>query len=241
MFQALPGLRGFWPCSSLRYTLGNQVADLSAQQNDLTNVGPCWFGSEDLAPVVAFSGFNQYLTRADGGVGNWGDILGTEAFILPADRGMTFGGWFKLDSDSSGARQAIYTKGNGGVAATSWWLELQNTDILLLQVGTGAALPAIADSQAVTFDEWLFLVGRFIPSTSLDLIVGENGLRTASQGAGIPAALLDTNISVDIASYAAGTGLFMEGYASMLFLCATALPDVAIFSLYEQSRRLFFV
>ena len=65
MFQALPGLRGFWPCSSLRYTLGNQVADLSAQQNDLTNVGPCWFGSEDLAPVVAFSGFNQYLTRAD--------------------------------------------------------------------------------------------------------------------------------------------------------------------------------
>jgi len=241
-FQALPGLRGFWPCSTLRYTAGNQVVDLSGQQNDLTNINASQFGYYDLAPIVTFDGVNQYLDRVDGGAANWGDILGTEAFITPAQRGMTFGGWFNIDSADIGNRVCLNTKGFAGVGTTSWWFEKQASDFLLFMVGTGAALPGIAGAATVTFDTWLFLVCRFVPATSLDLIVGEAGALTqVQQGAGVPAALLDTNVSFNIGSYGGGAGLWMKGSTSLHFLCATALPDVTIFSLYQQTRRMFYV
>ena len=56
----------------------------------------------------------------------------------------------------------------------------------------------------------------------------------------IPAATTIRNTG-DSFTIGNAAGNVLDGRASMCFLCAAALPDVTLFSLYQQSRRLYYV
>ena len=97
---ALPGLRACWPMSSVDYATASQARDVAGGGYHLGNVNSSLFGyaANTLIPCVTFNGTTQYLTRADGGAGNWADITGTEAYIAAGQRGLTLGAWVYLSS-----------------------------------------------------------------------------------------------------------------------------------------------
>lgn len=82
---------------------------------------------------------------------------------------------------------------------------------------------------------WYFTVGRFVPSTSIDVYVNNN---KESLTVGVGAAMTNTAHAFQIGTFASGTQL-LNGRAALCFLCANALPDVILTGLFEQTRLLF--
>jgi len=227
VFQALPGLRGFWPMSSFNES-GNAY-DLSGQGRTLTYNGGPLYNWQGLAPYIAFDGTGDWLSRAEeAGL----DILGTESYVGGGVRGLTLGGWFlREDANISGLMGKTdgvyaYHLDWGAVVANSYHFRIFDAG------GTGYAA-SIANTD--TF-QWKFVVGRFIPSTEVKLFVND---ATVSNVAGIPAAIRDTAANFLIGAVTTAPAADMLGRASMCFLCAAALSDTIILSAYEQTRAMY--
>jgi len=109
-YLAHPVVRGFWPMSAVAY-INPQGLDITANGNHLTNNNSCDFGYDNLVPYVHFDGVNQNLTRADGGVGNWADVIGNEAYVVAADQGLTIYLWVYFDN-AIGANEGLFAKGD---------------------------------------------------------------------------------------------------------------------------------
>jgi hypothetical protein len=231
--MALPGLRGFWPMSSVDYT-NPQGTDTSGHGYDLTNNNISLFGYDNLAPYVEFDGVNQYLTKADGGAANWADITGAEAYISAAQRGLAFGGWFYVDTWDAAVTPFM-----------SKWFVANQLSYLLAAVGggnprfvittDGSTQISVTSTVARVTDTWFFMVGRFVPSAELSIFINNTETLLA---AGIPATIFDSTSRFSIGEEAAD-GVFLDGRASMCFLCAAALSDAAIGSLFQQTRAMY--
>lgn len=234
---ALPGLRAFWPMSAVDYT-NPQAKDVAGGGYHLTNNNTATFGydpNQVLVPCAFFDGVNQYLSRADGGAANWADIIGTEAYIentLVGARGLTLGGWFWADTTTID----ITVMGKGISAAGAYWLRIRGdaADQAQFSMFSGAVQSA-ATGNAVIDDTWTFLVGRFDPSTELGVF--QNGVWTRN-AVGIPATIDDVAGDFTIGARAGGTN-FLPGRAGPCFLCAAALDDAAIDSVFQQTRGAF--
>lgn len=229
-FLSLPGLRGFWPMSA--FESGGDTYDQSGNGRTLTYNGNPTYGYTTLgAPYLAFDG-NDYVRRGDeAGL----DILGTETYVAAAVRGFTCGGWFYF-GNTAAAQELVFSKGRGGVANTSYWLNRQAAGQGRFIIGDGAAFQGPTSTVTIPKDTWTFMVGRFVPSTTVDLWVN---IYKSTDAAGIPAALLNTAAPLNIASYNDGTAAFLTGRASLVFLCATALSDALITSLWYKTRGAF--
>lgn len=236
-FLALPALRGFWPMSSVDYTAANRASDLSGQGYHLTDNNTPIFGYDNLAPYCDLDGVNQALTRADGGAGNWADILGTEAYIAAAYRGLTFGGWFNFDA-AAGATEVIIAKANSTNAAAtiSYIMFRQVAGSIRLRTSDGVAINTVTSTATPAQGDWFFLAGRFDPSTSQDIFVNDE---KSSLLAGLNANIQDTAIDFCIGALSNLSGNFCNMKASMCFLCAAQLSDAIILSLFEQTRALY--
>jgi hypothetical protein len=95
-FSALPGLIGLWPMSFVRRDSNTDRArDISGGGYHLTaSATNVRFNYTNLIPFVFFTAASStILSRADGGAANWADVLGTEAYIASANRGLTIGCW----------------------------------------------------------------------------------------------------------------------------------------------------
>ena len=89
----------------------------------------------------------------------------------------------------------------------------------------------------MTASNWYFVVGRFNPSTSLDIIV--NGTKV-SNVAGIPATLFNSTANFIVMAYNNGLAATRnDGKTSLCFLCAAYLDDVVVDALFAQTRALF--
>ncbi len=231
---ALPGLRGFWPMSAVAYT-NPQGLDISANGNHLTNNNVSTFGHTGLISHVTFNGTTQYLSKADGGAANWADIIGTEAYIDAGDRGLTLGGWFKIDVLSR--TENSMSKGSAGIQAYILNKQAGINDARF-QIWSGAAGTVVSSLPVTSFTSiapWWFWAGRFIPSTSLTVFL--NNLSNTNVAA-IPATIDDTAANFAIGGDGAGALLF-DGLASLCWLCAAALPNVTMGALFQQQRALF--
>jgi len=234
-FLRLPGLRGFWPMSSVDYTAASRAIDLSDQGNHLTDNNTVEFGYDGLAPYVHFTAANnEYLSRADGGVGNWADIVGTEAYIENAYRGLTIGGWFYFETIAV-ATDTMAKWGAVG-ADRSYLIQQRNTNDIRFAVASAGPVNHIIDSSnTISQNRWHFIVGRYVPSTSVDIFLDD--VKT-SLLAGVPAAIQDGAALFGIGSGARLTS-YVDGRASMCFLCATWLSDTALTSLFERTREMY--
>lgn len=229
-FLALPGLVGFWPMSSVQRSTGN-VYDLSGQARTLTyNGNPTFNYTSKGMPYIALDGVGDYLSRTDE---TDLDVLGTETIFAAATRGLTMGGWFY----STGANPIEYvmakwlTTGNQMSyrinRAGGKWFGSITTD--------GSTIKAVTGGDS-TANQWYGLIMRFVPSTTLDLWC--NGTKY-TQAVGIPASIFNSTAQLLIGRDEGGTYPLFTGRSTLNFLCASALPDSLIGSLFEQMRGFF--
>lgn len=228
---ALPALRAFWPMSSVDYTVASRTRDIAGGGYHLSDNNTPVFGYDQLAPHVEFDGVNQYLSRADGGAANWADITGIEAYVAAAQRGLTLGGWFYFDV--LGTTATLLSKWGAG-GQQSYLLQRQAANTARFAVHSGAVFASSGVIPVVT-STWYFMVGRFIPSTEVNIFVNDNASPVV---AGIPAALADSTIGFSVGARAVPSD-YLDGRASLCFLCAAALSDSIISALFHQTRKLY--
>lgn len=231
-FQAIPGLVGFWPMSSIQRSTGN-VYDLSGQGRNLTyNVGVGSFLSyTGLVPFFNFAG-GGYLSRADE---TDLDILGSESFYASSVRGLTQGGWFWFN-ELGGVARGLIGKSNGPVNQRGWILFSSTTNTIYWQVSSnGTATVAFDTGFTPTIGQWYHIVSRYVPSTSLDVYI--NGTKY-TYTTSIPASIFNSTANFEIAAFNAGVQTF-SGRISLCFLCANNLSDSIINGIYQRSRLLF--
>lgn len=235
MYQSLHGLRGFWPMSSITET--PTVIDLSGQGRALSRTNALFNASAAVAKLVPYASFNtdRYLSRADeAGF----DIIGTEAYVTSAQRGLTVGAWVRpvtAGASDSGIISKYATSGD----QRSYLLYRANTTDLFRFIVSTDGINTVGQSTTVTWTSgsWYFVVGRFVPSTTIDIFV--NGVKS-SNATGIPASIYASTANFEIGSYGGGaSATTWEHQQTLCFLCAASLAEDAINALYHNSRVLF--
>lgn len=228
-FQALPGLVGFWPMSSVQRSTGN-VYDLSGQGRTLTYSGNPTFNYTGLVPYASLDGTGDYFTRADE---TDIDILGTETIYNSSVRGLTLGGWFYFNS--LGSRRILISKSND-TTNSSYWLELNSGNGVSFYIGNGVSFYNANSANVIAVNTWYHICGVYIPSTSVSVFL--NGVKV-TYSTSIPSTLLNSTFPFNIGTYN-NTGLLpLSGRASLCFLSANALSNSIINGLYQRSRLLF--
>lgn len=228
-FLALPGLRGLWLASS--FDASGNVSDLSGQGRTLTYNGNPTFNYNGLVPYLAFDGTGDYLSRVDeAGL----DILGTESYVASAAKGLTLVTWVKFSA--LGSQAAVCSKGVGGGANTSFWLDKLAGDTVRFLVGDGADLQGPSSTATVGSSDWYFLCGRFTPSSEVALFLDATKYQDTT---GIPAALLNTGASLNVGSYNDSGLLALNGQVAAVGLYACTHSDTMVRTLYHQTRSLF--
>jgi hypothetical protein len=198
------------------------------------NGGPI-YSYTGLAPYIAFDGDGDYLSRADEADL---DITGTEAYVAAGKKGVTCGGWW-YPQDAANT-QSIIAK----------WTDWVNWSYLLFLDGafagdpvgfamsdTGAALSIGYSTTGYSINTWQFFAGRFNDAAAgAEIAVWNNGEKTTTATA--RNSIFNSNSPLCIGSHTAAAAPY-TGYASLVFLCASALSDAAVFSIYQQTRALF--
>ncbi len=230
MFQMLPGLRGFWPMSSVDEN-GNAI-DLSGQGRTLSYHGNPFYAGSVLRSFITLDGTGDYLSRADeAGL----DIIGTESYISTGLQGLTFGGWFYTTTVAAGSR-VMMGKSNSATNNRSF-IQLYSGASAISRVspnGTVAAQVSVTSSETIAINTWYFIVTQYKPSTKLSIWV--NDVETQNL-VGVPVALYSSNAPLEIGAEN-GAALHV-GSTTLNFLCAACLPDRVIKALYHHTRSLF--
>ena len=228
-YMYLLGLRGLWPMSAFNAT--GDTIDQSGNMRTLTYNGSLVYSNSNLLSHIDFDGINDFLSRGDeAGL----DILGTESYVNASFRGLTLGGWFFISSLDA-ASQGLITKGTS-VAATSAYemFIFATTDVPRFRVSNGAYVGI--DGPVLTTGIWYFIVGRYIPSTSVSIFVNET---ESLNVVGVPASISNVGAGFEIGAFHPGNILHFHGRASLCFLCAAALPNGVIGTLFENTRAMF--
>jgi len=230
---ALPGLRGLWTMSSVDEN--GDALDLSEQGRTLTNNNTVTFGRDGLAPYANFvSASSQYLSRADeAGL----DITGTESYI--ANPGLTLGGWFyATTAPGTTGIEVLIAKRIGGASNVAYTIHRTNGGaggVVDGGIGNGVTTNLATTSSVMQANTWYFLAMRFTPSTEVAIFLNDEKDTVATAFASI----VNNNKAIGIGAYGNGSGGFLDGRASLCFLCASALPDAIINNIYRQTRALF--
>jgi hypothetical protein len=230
-FLMLPALRGLWTMGANDDT--GAAIDFSVNSHGLAYQGNPMYNYTGAQPYIDFDGVGDYLYTV-----KMDTIVGTEAYMAAAVRGLTLGGWFWRDvhqtvGDLDGmmgktvyaGNQCAYLLGGSSVPSFNFYISSDGT--------TGAF--KYASSAAVSFGAWYFVVGRFVPSTSIDIYV--NNVKVSNTTT-IPASIYANTANFEVGSYNAGANR-MNGRASLCFVCAAALSDAIIAGLYNRSKALF--
>jgi hypothetical protein len=234
MYQALTGLRGFWPMSAMQS--GGDCFDQSGNSRTLTYNGNPVYDFDGLAPYLAFDGTGDYLSRVDeGGL----DILGTEAYVGAGHRGLTLGGWFYPEDDANA--QTIISKWNAAGNERSYRLLCYGSvagDPVNFRISDdGTNFDAVTSITGYALTTWQFIAGRFNDADAgEELAVWRNDEKTTAATA--RASIWNSAAPFNISGHNNGTALY-TGRASLCFLCAAALDDATIWALYQHTRALF--
>lgn len=238
---SLPFIRAGWTMGFIDYQ-NPRVCDVTGMGYRLTDNNAPVYGFDLSAPYAEFDGVNQWLNRADGGAGNWADILGTEAYVPAAQRGLTFGGWFRFDRLTN--HEFLIAKDTTVVGTSSYRLSFRGdvaNDPFYFVISNGAAFTTVTHtlSKTVEISRWYFVVGRYTPGAEIKIYVGAgDAVESSTNVVAIPAALNDSTADLTIGSQSGG-GLYLDGRASCCFLCAGALSDAWVRCLYSQLREIF--
>lgn len=225
-YLSLPGLVGFWPGSAMGAS--GQLKDMSSNGLHLTNNNFAKFGADGGKAIVGFNGTNHYFSIASTAILN---ISGAENH-LNALQGLTVGAWVYFDNVATAAEAIIY---KADATNKSYYLQRRSSGGFQFGVFNTNVATTVNSTNALLAGAWCFVVGQFKPSTHLRVwFNGAYDQNTTS----IPA-----TIDTDPASFTIGASgtpdAYMDGNMALLFICAAAVPDDKILSLYHMGRRLF--
>lgn len=234
LHQMLPGLRGFWPTSSV--TEAGALVDLSGQSHGLTLNGNPLFRRYYLPPIVALDGTGDYFSDP-GGVGSWCDITGGETYININVRGVTVGGWFYF-GNAAGATEFMISKWDIGGAEKSY--ALWRTAAGAIQFGVsddGANVQTVATTGTPAADEWFWAAGRYDDATEeIDVWYNTETVNQALAGWG---GTLRSNTTDFLIGGRHGGSDLMTGYISQAFTCAASVPDSTLGQVFQQTRAMY--
>jgi len=231
LFQALPGLRGFWPMSA--FESGGNCFDQSGNGRTLTYNGNPVYNYDSLAPYIRFDGTGDYLSRADeAGL----DILGTETYVAAGHRGLTLGGWFRPEDTT--VNDTLMSKW-GAAGQRSYLLQIAGgvagDPVAFYISDDGTNSSGATSTTGFSANEWQFMAGRFNDAdTGAELAVWLNEEMTTAATA--RASVFNSNASFCIGAEVIN---LLTGRASMCFLCASALSDATVWAIYQHTRALF--
>lgn len=242
-FQSLPALRGFWIGGQYESASGvHELVDISGCGQHLTDThDPTVAHGSTGITYVYFDGINDWYSAPDSA--HW-DITGTEAATLSTDRGLTIGAWvYFSNAHSADNYETILAKEQKfDHNQTSYCLQRPDNgkaNFHLSSDGTWGNMVAVESTATLAPSAWAFVVGRFDPSTQIDIFVnGELDTNTTS----IPAAIFDSTALLMMAArdHAGSPGQsLMDGNISMAFICAAYINDYSLLRLYELSRIAF--
>jgi len=219
-FTLLEGLRGLWTFGSVDENL--LVYDHAHQGRNLTDVNTVGYDTYNLMPYSYYNGTDEYLRRAD------------EAG-LDITAGITIGGWFWFESAQPASDEACLGKWETTLDK-SYIVQHDSTGVAQFIVTTdGTTEVAVSSAAALATETWYFLCGRYVPSTEMSIWVND---LEAVRVAGIPASIWNSAADFTIGAYDNPSN-YLTGYAALCFLCAAALDDVVIKSLYWQTKAVF--
>lgn len=238
----IPALRGFWPMSANHAAVGQPISyyvddigcdyDLAVVNNPLLRLG-----ERGLPPTCQFAG-NNYLTYGSADLQH--GILGTEANVLAAQRGLSLGGWFKF-TELAGV-QGLISKWQSVISdERAYRLYKDATHHIVFEISDdGIASSLVQSTGTVAANFWYCLAGRFVPSTALDVYI--NAVQT-------PAATAMATVHNCTEPFIIGAtdrGNYFIGEASLCWLAASMAWDgnastrnVIPFALFEHSKRMY--
>lgn len=240
LFMHLPAVRAYWPMSASTLTGGASIVDIINRLNLVMTNTPT-HEIDGLAPMVRFlSTSSQYAAYPDNV--NF-DILGTEASIASTMRGMTIGGWWRVNSLN--ANQSLFGKyyTTGNLRAYRAYTSTAGTGDLNFSVSTDGINDVTvtltgANAGGMAIGQWRFVACRFKPSNELKLW---NNSTTAEYSntlaAGVPASIFNSSEPFELGR--SNRTNYLNGYLSNWFICAAAVPDVAIWNLWQNTRWLY--
>jgi hypothetical protein len=229
---ALPSLRGFWPMSAMNNpNVAASIIPSLAPARDLSvNVGFAGYAlTSGLVPYVTLAAASsEYLYRVDDL-----SLRGANSF-----NGMTWGGWFKATSlPGNNLYMGLNGKWGGALVSDEYLITLFNnagTQQIWAYVGNAVITPFVNVTQTLTLGAWYHIIGRWVPSVSLDLFI--NGVKV-SNTTSIPAALTGNTGAFNIGAF--GAANYLDGSATLQFVAGYALSDAHILQLYQLTAPLF--
>ena len=231
-FMGVPGLVGLWAQGFVNDA--GDCTDISGNANDLTNTTDVdWTrGGTEIAPPNAYVDYGDaggdYFLGKDATIY---DIVGTEAWNAEAVRGITIGGWFDCQLDST--FQIVFGKWETTSATKAYHLAIQTDgDVSFSIYNAGAHTAVTAGQKMVKGSGWHFIAGRFDPSTELKVWRNrESRTNTVS----IPATAASSTGRVAVGAAGDGSTPF-GGRGGICFLSNQFLEDSYIEHLYDASR-----
>lgn len=201
-------VRADWSMSQVAYT-NPQALDATGNGNHLTNNNVV-FGYDGLAPYGYFDrSVPADLTKPDGGVGNWADITGAEAYVGAAHQGLTLCGWVKFDALVAATQYTLAAKWGG---TTAYLVDYFNAVRFLIV--SGAVVTYTATSiVAVSTGIWYFITARFSRTDNIISIqIDDNAAVTTA----VPAAttIQDVANAFTLGSKGSIAGSYLDGYLS---------------------------
>lgn len=234
-FLGLPGLIGFWPMATVQRSTGNvpnyaPTYTGATKQDFVYNGNPKFDYTTTGVPYIDFDGTGDFLSVADN---TDIDILGTETQY--ANPGMSVLAWLSFDS-SSNDDFAVTKYTTGGNA--SFYLRKNALGAGIFAISTDGTNFTLANSPNSSFvdGQWYFMAGTFFPSTSVNFFL--NNVKYTNTTS-VPASIFNSNAPLLISGVNAGATLLMTGNCTLVALCASALSDSIIQSLFQQTRSLF--
>jgi len=222
LFIRLPGLIGYWPMS-ITDTAGLAI-NHSQGGADLGQTGSCPIGYDGNAFRHLGNGTN-YLSAAGYG------LTGAETWITSSLQGITVGAWVMVDNLGSIAGGVISKDAPApqrGYALTA----RATADFVFAVSNTGGSSVAAVGAITYSIGVWRFVVGRFIPSVEIAIII--DGDKTTNTTA-IPAVCNVSTQAFEIGRYFSDNARVLNGKVRDVFICQTALSDAFIEEIRQSS------
>lgn len=215
VFIGLPGIEGYYPMSSVS---GSGAAiNHTGAGGPLVQVGVVPVGYDGNS-FRQLGGGTNYLV----GTGIYG-LTGTETFIDASIRGFTIGGWFMIDVTPTNTAGLISKSGLSPQLGYELKINTMN-EVTCSMSGTGTGRVS-ANGPAVSLSEWLFLVGRFVPSSEVAVFV--NGVKSLNV-VSIPSAQIVSTQSFEVGRFIADDSRIADAKVRDMFICRSALTDQQI-------------
>jgi hypothetical protein len=229
-FLALPALRGLWMAGDANE--GGGMPDLTGQARTLTyNGAPQIALYNSLVSYYALLGGGDFFSRAsEAGL----NVAGTETYVISTQRGLTIGGWFWINATAT--RYGLMSKylSAGNQRSYSLWVFETGTVPQFYVSSNGTATTTVSSGVALAAGAWYFIVGRYVPSTSVDVYV--NNAKTTNV-VSVPASIFASTSALEIGRFDGGSAL--AGRWPLAFLCAAALPDTLLSYVFQRTRGIF--